>query len=300
MYCDSAFQNKDLVNDMIAEGQPFVIAGAGKRLPLVTALAGSHLPRDSHLLLEDHAGLLYSYTLMTKDEMSAASVAALKVKVAVINAFYTSNRSACRCVSLEIHNAANDLDKVSDDTLHIICKKLGIPEGNCPSFVKNASASTRSISTGRTVETRAPTIAKLVGAEPGAVIESQCKSCLQRSNVAIMSDPEVAEARKEALASLKHLTVPQLKKKCNELHLKKKGNKAELQERIADAMVVPESVVDGWAEGVSALFADISPGHSPVSIRYLTRFNMVDQFDRDFYSQGPCAWRGSVFGKVHF
>lgn len=129
MYCDAAFCNKDLLETLQVQRQPFVIAGAGQRLPLVTALAGSHLPIDSHLLLEDHEGLLYSYTLMTKEEMSEKSIARLTPKVAVTNAFYTSNRESCRCVPLATLTAANELDAVSNDTLHIICEKLGLQEG---------------------------------------------------------------------------------------------------------------------------------------------------------------------------
>jgi len=99
------------------------------------------------------------------------------------------------------------------------------------------------------------------------------------------------------MKELKPLRKKELEQKCVHYNVEKIGNKNELQQRLADAMVVPQETLDTWAEGVSALFEDVRPGHSEISMRYLTRFNMVDQYDRDFYSQGPKTWRGSVFGK---
>ena len=166
--------------------------------------------------------------------MSESAVAGLKVKAAVTNAFQVSNRTACRCASLEVHNSANDLNHVSDDTSHIICKKHTIQEGKRHEISRNDSAGRCLILAGGTAGSRASIIAKLVGAEPGAVIEPLCESCLDRSQVAVMAGPKVEAAREKALASLQKLTVAQLKKKCTDLHLRKKGTKVELQRKIAD------------------------------------------------------------------
>ena len=140
LYCDAAFRSQEIIDDLCAQRQPFVIAGAGARLPLVTALAQSHLPLDSHMLLEDQRGLVYSYTLMSKEGMSEASKRGLTPKVALTNAFYVSNRHHCRCVSAKVRAAALDVNKLSDDTLHIICEKLGLEEGLYPEREEKASS----------------------------------------------------------------------------------------------------------------------------------------------------------------
>ena len=108
---------------------------------------------------------------------------------------------------------------------------------------------------------------------------------------------ELDEGRNAVLEELKPLLARDLQKICADEGLKKSGTKAELKQRIAEARILPEASVDRWATGVSELFAEVRPGHSAISMQYRTRFNMVDQFDRDFYSQGPKGWSGSVFGK---
>lgn len=75
------------------------------------------------------------------------------------------------------------------------------------------------------------------------------------------------------------------------------GKLAELRERVAAAQTMPEPCLNNMADEVAGLLRDIHPGHSSISMFYRTRFNMVDQFDRDFYSQGPQHFRGTVTGK---
>ena len=103
--------------------------------------------------------------------------------------------------------------------------------------------------------------------------------------------------KKNAYNSLLDLKKPELVKLCVDYSVKKDGNIPELRERISKAMTTSNAVIDDLADEIVDLLADSHPGHSPISSLYSTRFNMVDQFDRDFYSCGPQQYKGSVFGK---
>jgi len=112
---------------------------------------------DSHLLLQDQRGPVYSYTKMSNETTSEPSKLSSASKSAVTNAFYVSKQKSCRCVSYQVRAAANDLNTISDDTLHIIMQNLGLQEG-----------------------TRDDSIAKLLGCTPGDPHKVQCKNCCSR------------------------------------------------------------------------------------------------------------------------
>ena len=111
---DSAFYVSDNVSYLMSIGQPFIIAGAGARLPLVTAIVQAHLLMDHHLVLRDRHGLLYSYTLLSVEGMSETSMAQLKPKVAISNAFRVGNRPACLSVSDASRRASDHLAPIPD------------------------------------------------------------------------------------------------------------------------------------------------------------------------------------------
>ena len=136
VYMDSAFNAESNIAYLMSQSQPFIIAGAGARLPLFSALVNSHLPMNHHLVVRDKQGLLYSYTLADCEGMSDKSSAQLKVKVAISNAFRVGKRPRCSCVPEISRRSYAYLADVPDDVLDHMLSNVGMTVVKSPKMAK--------------------------------------------------------------------------------------------------------------------------------------------------------------------
>lgn len=124
---DSAFCTNEMVSWLSCEGYNFILSGGYDDYPLISALAEEKLKRNSHIMIQDKHDLCYSFTKASHiDPDTLEELDDGVLRVAISNIFRFKGEIECECVDPKMFQIANDLNKLSDETLKYINERIGI------------------------------------------------------------------------------------------------------------------------------------------------------------------------------